>query len=219
MAEIWLWRDGDDPTTGGPLAKLPLADCVTKLQVSPENYYSDLCRPPRFETSQHPPHGVCGWSWARPISADTSTLLCGLMKTRLWLKGGRRAFIEPLYRQRMPVNYCASKGATDRRRGANIRGWYLKAVKVLDGSHHLFAHWLRPLHADADSGGDRLWHWRVGTTRLARGYGSIRSACRTGLPIASFRRSPRPIDSAGGGKHLCRERDGGSEYRRWPAGL
>lgn len=55
MAEIWLWRDGDDPTTGGPLAKLSLAGCTMKLRVSPEDYCGDLCTPPRFETSEHPP--------------------------------------------------------------------------------------------------------------------------------------------------------------------
>jgi hypothetical protein len=57
MAEVWLWRDGDDPTTGGPFKELRLADCVTKLGVSPDHYCSDLCSPPRFETSEHSPAG------------------------------------------------------------------------------------------------------------------------------------------------------------------
>jgi hypothetical protein len=55
MAQIWLWRDGDSPTTGGPLVDLPLADCVTKLRVTPEDYCSDLCTAPRFKTFVHPP--------------------------------------------------------------------------------------------------------------------------------------------------------------------
>jgi len=55
MAEIWLWRDGDDATTGGALANLPLADCITKLRVGPNDYCGDLCTPPRFKTSQPPP--------------------------------------------------------------------------------------------------------------------------------------------------------------------
>jgi hypothetical protein len=50
LAEIWLWRDGDHPTTGGPLAELPLADCVIKLGVSPHHYYGDLSTPPRLQT-------------------------------------------------------------------------------------------------------------------------------------------------------------------------
>jgi hypothetical protein len=58
MAQIWLWRDGDSPTTGGPLVELPLADCVTKLRVTPKDYCDDLCTPPRFETFEHPPASV-----------------------------------------------------------------------------------------------------------------------------------------------------------------
>jgi hypothetical protein len=55
MAEIWLWRDGNDPTTGGPLAELSLADCAGRLQLSPGHYCGALSAPPRFETSEDPP--------------------------------------------------------------------------------------------------------------------------------------------------------------------
>ena len=55
MAQIWLWRDGDSRTTGGPLVELPLADCVTKLRIARKDYCGDLCTPPRFETFEHPP--------------------------------------------------------------------------------------------------------------------------------------------------------------------
>jgi hypothetical protein len=55
MAEVWLWRDGNDPTTGEPLAELGLADCVEKLQVGPDHYCAALSAPPRFETSESPP--------------------------------------------------------------------------------------------------------------------------------------------------------------------
>jgi hypothetical protein len=58
VAEIWLWRDGDEPTTGGPLARLPLADCVIKLRVSPHHYCGDLSTPPRFQTEYPPAKGV-----------------------------------------------------------------------------------------------------------------------------------------------------------------
>ena len=54
MAEVWLWRDGEEPTTGGPLAKLPLADCLARLGVSPADFCSGLSTPPRFETSKYP---------------------------------------------------------------------------------------------------------------------------------------------------------------------
>lgn len=55
MAEIWLWRDGDNPTTGGPVAQLPLADCAVKLGVRSYHYCSDLSMPPRFEGCEYPP--------------------------------------------------------------------------------------------------------------------------------------------------------------------
>lgn len=55
MTEIWLWRDGDDPTTGGPIAQLPLADCMVKLGVRPHHYCSDLSAPPHFERHEYPP--------------------------------------------------------------------------------------------------------------------------------------------------------------------
>lgn len=54
MAEIWLWRDGDDPTTGGPLATLPLDECIIKLGVRPRHYCCDLSAPPRFEECEYP---------------------------------------------------------------------------------------------------------------------------------------------------------------------
>ena len=55
MAQIWLWRDGDSRTNGGPLVELPLADSVTKLRIARKDYCGDLCTPPRFETFEHPP--------------------------------------------------------------------------------------------------------------------------------------------------------------------
>jgi hypothetical protein len=55
MAETWLWRDGDNPTTGAPLAKLPLADCVAKLGVRPHHHCGDLSTPPRFKRCVYPP--------------------------------------------------------------------------------------------------------------------------------------------------------------------
>jgi hypothetical protein len=59
MADIWLWRDGDDPTTGGPIAQLSLADCMVKLGVRPHHYCGDLSTPPRFERCEDPlPTGI-----------------------------------------------------------------------------------------------------------------------------------------------------------------
>lgn len=50
MANVWLCRDGDSPTSGGPLAVIPLFSCRETLGVSKQHFYSDLSGTPRFRT-------------------------------------------------------------------------------------------------------------------------------------------------------------------------
>ena len=48
MAKVWLCRDGDLPTSGGPIAVLPLSECEERLGVAREHYLQDLTQTPRF---------------------------------------------------------------------------------------------------------------------------------------------------------------------------
>jgi hypothetical protein len=51
MANVWLCRDGDSPTSGGPLAVISLYECQEKLNVTKHDFYGDLFDTPRFGKS------------------------------------------------------------------------------------------------------------------------------------------------------------------------
>ncbi len=51
MAKVWFFRDSDNPTTGGPEATLPLAECVAKLNLKERDFVCDLSSRPRFGKS------------------------------------------------------------------------------------------------------------------------------------------------------------------------
>jgi|SRR6266851_10080373 len=48
MVSVWLCRDGLSPTSGSPIAVLPLAECEKRLGLERRHYLQDLSQTPRF---------------------------------------------------------------------------------------------------------------------------------------------------------------------------
>jgi len=49
MAEIWFCYEGPEPTRGGPAYKLPIDECIGKLDISESTFLSDLPKAPKFQ--------------------------------------------------------------------------------------------------------------------------------------------------------------------------
>jgi len=89
MAKVWLCRDGDNPTTGGPLAVIPLAECEATLRVSRADYLSDPSAPPRFGKAGDPLATIRGYQHVVIEASAAEATAFG------WRPGFYRAHISP----------------------------------------------------------------------------------------------------------------------------
>jgi len=48
MAKVWLCREGDKPTLGGPAYSLSLDECIEKLKLSESRFLCEPSTTPRF---------------------------------------------------------------------------------------------------------------------------------------------------------------------------
>jgi hypothetical protein len=55
MAKVWMVKEGSDPTKGGPLRTMPLAECCEKLELKTSNFLCDLTTIPKFGGTSNPP--------------------------------------------------------------------------------------------------------------------------------------------------------------------
>ncbi|MDA7948125.1 MAG: hypothetical protein MPJ78_11695 [Hyphomicrobiaceae bacterium] len=51
MAQIWFLYDGPQPTYGKPAYRLPVTECIDKLDVFRSRFCSDLSRLPKFNVA------------------------------------------------------------------------------------------------------------------------------------------------------------------------
>ena len=51
VAQIWFLYDGPQPTNGKPAYRLPVTECIDKLDVFKSRFCSDLSEVPRFNVS------------------------------------------------------------------------------------------------------------------------------------------------------------------------
>lgn len=89
MAKVWLARDGNDPTRGGPLAEVPLSTCEAKLGLSRTDFLSDLSQTPRFGDPEAPSSAVFGYKHVVVELAETEATAHG------WRSGFYRAPCSP----------------------------------------------------------------------------------------------------------------------------
>jgi len=88
MAQIWLVYDGPQPANGGPAYRLPVGECVDKLDVFKSRYCSGLSEFPKFEeTNLLGP--LAGYRHTVMRLAKDEAAACG------WKAGYYRLALEP----------------------------------------------------------------------------------------------------------------------------